>query len=364
MMTASLSLTALDWPSDRESRLGTMLAVSLAAHVTLFFLMSVTEWTPKARPMASQEVTLVSLPESHPPAATPVAPRVALPAAPVKATPIPPAQKEAPPVPVKTTPVTEPAPPPPALAVTPAPVRPHTLKELLGQDLPAPLPSTAKTTPRPESPMRDLMRGMELPPEAPKLDTEVPASATPAKSSKEFESSVKNLAVPKAPKVADPTPTPDSPAKTAPPSAESSLPSLKTLMTQELQKPVTTPPPAVAAKPPTVDLQKPALAIRAQSSAPGQSRYLALVQHRISQFWTPADVQATSRSLQVRLKFRLAATGAVSNVSVEKSSGVPYYDLAGERAVLSAVPLPPFPSELKEAWLDVHISFTVGEGPG
>lgn len=358
-MTASLSLTTLDSRPDGGRQLGMMVGASLVAHLTLFLIISFMQWAPKVRPLASQEVTLVSLQEAHPRVAAPAAPKITPPVV------TPQKNEPPPPAPVRATPVTEPAPTPPVPTIQPTPVRSRTLKELIGQDLPAPPPPTPVMTPKPDSMVRDLMRGMELPPEAPKLGEEMPASTTPSKSSKGFESSVKNLSVPNAPKLGTPSPSPVPAVKPTPPPV---APSLKSLMTQELQKATASAkpsaPPVVAAKPPTGDLQKPALEIRSQSSSPGQSRYLALVKHQISQFWTPPDVQASSQSLQVRIKFRLAPTGSVSNVTVEHSSGVYSYDQAGQRAVLSAVPLPPFPPDLKEAWLDVHISFTVGKGAG
>lgn len=348
-MTTSLSLTVLESPSDGCRRLGLMLLASLVGHGMLFLLVSLMQWTPALRPFAAQEVTLVSLQqEPHPHAAAPVHPKAA--------PPVTTSRTEEPPPPVRATPV-------PAAQTRPG--RSRTLKDLIGHDLPAPPPATASPASKPDSLVRELMRGVELPPEAPKLSDPIPASTTPSKTSKGFESSLKNLSVPNAPKLAAPPPNPVPAAKPAPPVVP---PSLNSLVTQALQKSLvpakTAPPPVVAAKSPAVDLQKPALEVRAQGSAPGQNRYLAIVQQKISQYWTPTDVQATSQSLQVRIKFRLASTGAVSNVGVERSSGVPYYDLAGERAILSAVPLPPFPPDFTEAWLDVHISFTVGEGAG
>jgi hypothetical protein len=54
----------------------------------------------------------------------------------------------------------------------------------------------------------------------------------------------------------------------------------------------------------------------------------------------------------------------VSDVIIERTSGNEYYDLAGKRAVLNADPLPAFPREMADAYLDAHFSFTVGERSG
>jgi TonB family protein len=339
-----------------------MLAISLAAHLAVFLLVALLQWTPMQRPMSSHEVTIVSLQEPRVRTHTPVTHQTPAPVTPQ-------AQRDPvmPPAPPR---AADAAPPPPASKVQPAAAplltRPRTMRELLGQDMPAPPPASKVEPSKPDDSVRHLMQEVQLPPEAPRLGEQVPSAGAPVKSAKAMESSVKNLVVPTAPRPAvhpPTTPDPAAPATLPPVPA----PSLKSLVTQELQKPMVSPkasPPVVAGKAPTADLQKPTLAIHSQSAAPGQSRYLAIVQQRISQNWTPPAVEMNTRSLHVRVKFRLAASGQVTSVTVEQSSGLSYYDLAGQRAVLSSVPLPPFPSDLKELWLDVHVSFTVGEGAG
>lgn len=363
-MPASIGLLTTESPHQAFRRLGAMLAISLAVHLATFLLVALLQWTPIPRPMTSHEVTIVSLQE----------PRVRFPTPVTQPTPapVPPqAQREPvmPPAPPRTA---EAASPPPASKVQPAaeplPTRPRTMRELLGQDMPVPPPTSKVEPSKPDDSVRHLMREVQLPPEAPRLGEQIPAAGAPVKSAKAMESSVKNLVVPTASKPAvRPQTTPDLPISAVPATPQPiPAPSFKSLVTQELQKPMASPaaPPVVAATPPTADLQKPTLAIRSQSAAPGQSRYLAIVQQRISQNWAPPAVEMSSRSLQVLVKFRLASSGQVTNVTVEQSSGESYYDLAGRRAVLSAVPLPPFPSDLREPWLDVHVSFTVGEGAG
>lgn len=364
-MPASIGLLTTDTPHPAFRQLGAMLAISLAAHLAVFLLVALLQWTPMQRPMSSHEVTIVSLQEPRVRAHTPVTHQTPAPVtSQVQREPVMP---HAPPR------AAEAAPPPPASKVQPAAepllTRPRTMRELLGQDMPAPPPASKVEPSKPDDSVRRLMKEVQLPPEAPRLGEQVPSSSAPVKSAKAAESSVKNLVVPTAPRPAvRPPTTPDQPAPAVPATPPPvPAPSLKSLVTQELQRPVVSPkaaPPVVAGKPPTADLQKPTLEIRSQSSSPGQSRYLAIVQQRISQNWTPPAVEMSSRSLHVRVKFRLAASGQVTSVTVEQSSGLSYYDLAGQRAVLSSVPLPPFPSDLRELWLDVHVSFTVGEGAG
>ncbi|HKW86653.1 MAG TPA: energy transducer TonB, partial [Nitrospiraceae bacterium] len=121
-------------------------------------------------------------------------------------------------------------------------------------------------------------------------------------------------------------------------------------------------PPPVATKAP--DLKKPDTVIKVPGMAPGFNQYLSRVQLKISSQWSAPPVDLTGRSLEVVIKFRLHRSGTVSDVIVERTSGNEYYDLAGKRAVLNADPLPSFPREMADAYLDAHFSFTVGERSG
>lgn len=179
--------------------------------------------------------------------------------------------------------------------------------------------------------LRDALQGIERPPEAPRLGEYRPA----------------------------PVPVPP-PAPQARP--QTNQPSLSELAKQleEVQRPQ--PKTAVASKPkPAV---KPATAIRVSGDDSGLSRYLAIVQGKISEQWVAPPVDAAGRSYQVVIKFRLHRSGRISEVAVERESGNGYYDDAGKRAVLSVGQLPPFPVYVTDEALETHFSFTVGEEAG
>ena len=91
--------------------------------------------------------------------------------------------------------------------------------------------------------------------------------------------------------------------------------------------------------------------------------YLALVQRRIAAQWTAPPVDLTGQLLQVVVKFRLDKSGRLSDIVIERTSRNEYYDLAARRAVLSANPLPSFPSDIPQLFLDAHFSFAIGEPP-
>lgn len=55
--------------------------------------------------------------------------------------------------------------------------------------------------------------------------------------------------------------------------------------------------------------------------------------------------------------FRVQKNGTLTDVKVEKTSGLAFYDRAATRAVFSANPLPPLPPEFKGDSLGVHLEF-------
>jgi TonB family protein len=57
------------------------------------------------------------------------------------------------------------------------------------------------------------------------------------------------------------------------------------------------------------------------------------------------------------VSFRIQRSGQVSDVKIESSSGVSYYDRAAIRAVFAANPLPPLPTDYRNEQLGVHLRF-------
>jgi TonB family protein len=132
----------------------------------------------------------------------------------------------------------------------------------------------------------------------------------------------------------------------------------KTEMAEESPKPV----PRIEAKAPSVKAVDTTLKV--PGMAPGSNAYLGRVRQRISSYWNAPPVDVTVQTSVVVVQFRLHRNGTVTGIMIEQSSGNEYYDLAGKRAVLSAVPLPAFPVELTEPYFDAHFTFTVGDSQG
>jgi len=121
--------------------------------------------------------------------------------------------------------------------------------------------------------------------------------------------------------------------------------------------------PQIEAKVPSVKAVDTTLKV--PGMAPGSNAYLALVRQRISNCWSAPPLDLTNQAYYVVVvQFRLHRNGSVTGVSIEQSSGNEYYDLAGKRAVLTANPLPVFPAEIADSYFDAHFTFTVGETQG
>jgi TonB family protein len=211
--------------------------------------------------------------------------------------------------------------------------------------------------------MRDVVKGIELPPDAPQFGDISPTERVKRPQLKLPEIPVAPVAGETASKVPDAKPRP-----TLTEDVNKELnEELKKLRSIELPKPVQAevaprPAPQVEAKIPSVKAVDATLKV--PGMAPGSNAYLGRVRQRISSFWNAPPVDVTGQTYVVIIQFRLHRNGSVTGVAIERSSGNEYYDLAGKRAVLSAVPLPEFPSELKDAFFDAHFTFTVGESQG
>lgn len=342
--SASLWLDG-EWQANLTRRLGRAVAISLALHLGVLIVLAWVRLPPHGeRPLASIEISLSSMPsppvkaidplKSQPKAVDQPKPALPAPMAPVKSQPKAVDQpKPAPPMPMV---------PVPTQKLAPAPV------------------VTAKPS---NDVMRDVMKGIALPPDAPKF-----GDFSPTEKPKKAQMKLLDVPVASEPKELV-SKLPDLKAR---PSLTEDLnkeldEELRKVKKLDLLKPVQTEPspkpaPQVEAKAPSVKAVDTALKV--PGMAPGSNAYLGRVRQRISSFWSAPPVDVTGRAYVVIVQFRLHRNGTVSSVAIEQSSGNEYYDLAGKRAVLSAIPLPMFPPEMTESYFDAHFTFTVGETQG
>lgn len=410
-----------DFGEAGGSRLRKTVVLSLLLHLCLLaVIMGAKLFKKTERPLSAMEVALVSLPtvETKPEPKVEKVEKVEKPTPrptpkPVQSAPIPVPPKPAPattPPPVQVAPVvkaTPPAPTPPAptpaVAPAPAPV-PVPVPRLPVPTLTAPQPipqaakspSSAPLTNRTDV-LRDVMKDIELPPNAPKYGDLAPAKPAEVKKAvqpkperaperSDVDAMLSKLKVPEmASAPADAPKEPPRPA-VAPPKRASLSEEINSDLDRELQdlKKLQTPPPVkvsepvrevkpmfrepqpIASAPPApaaVTRTKPDTKLKVAGVA-GSNPYLARVQARISGFWTAPPVDLSGKAMTVVVRFRLERDGRVGTVVIEQSSGNDYYDLSAQRAVQSAVPLPPFPPDLTDSYFDAHFTFAVGEAAG
>jgi TonB family protein len=396
-----------DLGKSGSGRLRKTVVLSLLLHLCLLSVIMGAKLLKKTeRPLSAVEVSLVTLPAVDMP--QPKVEKVEKPVPrptpkPVQSAPIPvppkPVQAPTPPPPPVQSPTIAkptPAPPPPAPASVPAPRLPApTLTAPQHIQQAAKSPSSATVTNRTDV-LRDVMKDIELPPNAPQYGdlapmkpAEVKRAAQPkperAPERSELDAMLKKLKVPEmAGASIDAPKEPLKPAVTPPKRASLSeemtsdldrelqdLKKLQTLPPVKFTEPVREvtpmfrePQPTVSAPPAAASVAriKPDTALKVDGVA-RPNQYWGRVQARIGSFWKPPPVDLSGKAVVV-IKFRLERDGKVGNMSIEQSSGNEYYDLAAQRAVQSAVPLPPFPPDLTDSYFDAHFTFAVGEAAG
>ena len=318
----------LDDQSRSDSRLKRMLAWSLALHAVVMVAAVGLRFPQQGeRPLASVEVSLVSLPTS-----------------------------------VRQTEPAKPAEP---------------VKVSAPKPLPAPQPKSAEavavpsaTPPRGEF-KRDILRDLPLLPDAPKFGDLSPAYSTgqPQQTAK-----IKSLDIPRIPDVErDPVVKAPQPTETAEDLNRELAEELKKIKplqpTAKLDIPVEVRARNLPAKPVTqqevkaTSLKAPEMTLKV-SGVSGANSYWARVQSIISSHWEPPPVDLAGQTYTVVIKFRLQRDGGIKGVVVQQPSGNAYFDMAGQRAVRQPRMLPAFPAEMSDSFKDVEMVFRVGEPIG
>jgi TonB family protein len=88
--------------------------------------------------------------------------------------------------------------------------------------------------------------------------------------------------------------------------------------------------------------------------------YTRVVVTKVTEGWAARALEGR----QPVAVFDIGRDGQVSKLSIEKSSGNPYYDQAALRAITSANPFPPLPQDFKEPFLRVHMGFNFASERG
>ena len=98
-------------------------------------------------------------------------------------------------------------------------------------------------------------------------------------------------------------------------------------------------------------------------ASPGEGKaYWQQVSHLISRSWARQirGIRRAPSSETVRVRFKMFSNGRAQLIEIEKGSGAREVDEAGIYAVINAQPFLPFPSELEEDAVDVHVRMRTG----
>jgi TonB family protein len=98
-------------------------------------------------------------------------------------------------------------------------------------------------------------------------------------------------------------------------------------------------------------------------SSPGEgTAYWQHVSHLISRSWARQirGIRRAPSSETVKVRFKMLPNGRAQLIEIEKGSGAREIDEAGIYAVINAQPFLPFPSELEEDAVDVHVRMRTG----
>jgi TonB family protein len=90
--------------------------------------------------------------------------------------------------------------------------------------------------------------------------------------------------------------------------------------------------------------------------------YWQHVSHLISRSWARQirGIRRAPSSETVKVRFKMLSNGRAQLIQIEKGSGAREIDEAGIYAVINAQPFLPFPSELEEDAVDVHVRMRTG----
>jgi TonB family protein len=86
--------------------------------------------------------------------------------------------------------------------------------------------------------------------------------------------------------------------------------------------------------------------------------YLQFLSEKISSSWFTSLVDpGISGQFQTQVYFKIYRNGQIADLKVETSSGIPSFDLSALRAIQSAAPFPPLPSDYDGQYLGIHLIF-------
>src|SRR6185436_18540147 len=230
--------------------------------------------------------------------------------------------------------------------------------------------ATPVSVPARPSVAKDILKDLELPPDAPKF-----GELTPAKSVAQPRAQAPaKILVPDLPRIPD---VPEHAMKIPQtPQRTSISEELDRELEEELKKvkefkpaakldipkeaPIRPAPQQEAAIP---QVKAPQTQLKT-SGASGTNPFWGRVEAIIKSQWEPPPIDVGGQTYNTVVRFRYYRNGMVKDVTVQQTSGNSYFDDAGKRAILKPRQFPMFPSDMTEAYQDVEMVFRVGESTG
>ena len=230
--------------------------------------------------------------------------------------------------------------------------------------------ATPVSVPARPSVAKDILKDLELPPDAPKF-----GELTPAKSVAQPRAQAPaKILVPDLPRIPD---VPEHAMKIPQtPQRTSISEELDRELEEELKKvkefkpaakldipkeaPIRPAPQQEAAIP---QVKAPQTQLKT-SGASGTNPFWGRVEAIIKSQWEPPPIDVGGQTYNTVVRFRYYRNGMVKDVAVQQTSGNSYFDDAGKRAILKPRQFPMFPSDMTEAYQDVEMVFRVGESAG
>jgi TonB family protein len=86
--------------------------------------------------------------------------------------------------------------------------------------------------------------------------------------------------------------------------------------------------------------------------------YLVLVRNRIAANWSPpAGIMTSGRKVRAVVSFKITRAGPVTDVRLEETSGMEFFDRSTMRAIMLSDPMPPLPDGYSASELGIHFGF-------
>jgi colicin import membrane protein len=90
-------------------------------------------------------------------------------------------------------------------------------------------------------------------------------------------------------------------------------------------------------------------------------QYLSTLYDRVQQYWILPDMRRWDPALETVVVLTIRRDGSVVNTRIEKKATDPFFDQFVKQTIQKAMPMPPFPTLMSQASIEVGFRFRPGE---